>query len=56
VQAAEKGYLRKVHGVKLRDKARDCEIHEALNVESLFLCIEKSQLRWAMCPEWPTKD
>jgi len=31
------GFLRRVHGVALRDKVRSCEIRRALNVESLLL-------------------
>ena len=34
VQAAEMGFLRRVHGVALRDKVGSCEIRRALNVES----------------------
>jgi len=34
VQAAEMGFLRRVHGVTLRDKVRSYEIRRALNVES----------------------
>jgi len=41
VQAAEMGFLRRVHGVELRDKVRSCEIRKALNVE-LLLRIERS--------------
>jgi len=39
------GFLRRVHGVTLRDKVRSCEIRKALNVEPL-LRTERSQLRW----------
>jgi len=45
VQAAEMGFLRRVHVVTLRDKVRSSEIHKALNVEPL-LRIERSQLHW----------
>jgi len=38
-------FLRRVHGVALRDKVRSCEIREAPDVES-FHRIERSQLRW----------
>ena len=39
------GFLRRVHGVILRDKVRSCENRRALHVETL-LWIERSQLRW----------
>jgi len=45
-QAAEMGFLRKVHGFTLHDKVRSCKIRKALNVEPLFLQSERSQLRW----------
>ena len=45
VQAAEMGFLRRVHGVTLRDKVRSCEIRKSLNVQPLTR-IERSQLRW----------
>jgi len=35
VQAAEMGFLRRVHGVTLGDKVRCCEIRKILNVEPL---------------------
>jgi len=44
VQAAEMGFLRRVHGVTLRDKVRSCELLKALNIEPL-LRLERSQLR-----------
>jgi len=43
-QAADMGYLRRVHGVTLRDKVHNCEIREVLNVEARLLRIERSQL------------
>jgi len=43
VQAAEMEFLRRVHGVTLRDKVRSCEIRKTLNVEP-FLPVERSQL------------
>jgi len=43
-QAAEMGFLRRVHGVTLRDKMRSCEIRKTLYIEPL-LRIERSQLR-----------
>jgi len=45
VQAAEMGFLRRVHGVIPRDKVRNCEIRKALNVETLVAQIKRSQLR-----------
>jgi len=42
-QKAEIGYLRRVHGVILRDKEHRSEIRETRNVKPL-LRIEKSQL------------
>jgi len=45
VQAAEVRFLGRVHGVTLRDKVRSFEIRRAVNVEPLFLRIERSQLR-----------
>jgi len=45
VQAAEMAFMRKVHGVTLRDKLRSCEVRRAMNVEPL-LRIERSQLHW----------
>ena len=45
VVTAEMGFLRRVHGVTLRDKVRSCEIRKAFSVEPL-LQIERSQLRW----------
>ena len=44
VLVAEIKYLRRVHGVTLRDKVRRCEIRKVLKVESL-LRIKRSQLR-----------
>jgi len=36
MQGAAVGFLRRVHGVTLRDKLRNCEIRKALNVEPLL--------------------
>jgi len=46
VQAAEMGFLRRVHTMKLRDKVRSCEIREVLNVEPLLIQKPGSRLRW----------
>jgi len=45
-QAAEMGFLRRVHSVTLRDKVRSCKNRRALNVESLLLRIKRSQPHW----------
>ena len=45
VQATKMGFLRRVHGVTLRDMP-SCEIRKSLNVEPLLLRIERSKLRW----------
>jgi len=45
VQGTEMGFLRRVHGVTLRDKVGSYEIRKVLNVEPLFR-LETSQLRW----------
>jgi len=37
VQAAEMGFLRRVHGVTLCDKVRSCEILQALIVDTFLL-------------------
>jgi len=44
-QAADKGLLRRIHGVTLGDKVCSCEIRRALNVEPL-LRIEGAQIYW----------
>ena len=46
VQAAEMRFLRKTSGLTLLDKVKSADIRESLNIESLFLRLEKSQLRW----------
>ena len=46
VQAAEMRYLRRVAGLTLRDGVRSSAIREDLEVESLLLRVERSQLRW----------
>ena len=46
VQASEMRFLRRIKGVTLLDKVCNSEIHNSLNVESLLLRIERSQLRW----------
>ena len=46
VQASEMRFLRKIEGVTLFNKVRSSEIRKSLNIESLHLRIERSQLRW----------
>ena len=46
VQASEMRFLRRIKGVTLLDKVCNSEIHNSLNVESLLLRIERSQLKW----------
>ena len=46
VQASEMRFLRRIKGITLLDKVCNSEIHNSLNVESLLLRIERSQLRW----------
>jgi len=36
VQAAEMGFLRRLHSVTLRGKVHSCEMRRALNVEPLL--------------------
>ena len=46
VQASELRFLRRIEGVTLFYKMCSSEIQKSLNIESLFLRIERSQLRW----------
>ena len=46
VQAAEMGFLRRISGSTLLDKVKSADIRESLNIESLLLRLERSQLRW----------
>ena len=46
VQAAEMGFLRRISGLTLLDKVKSADIREFLNIESLLLRLERSQLRW----------
>ena len=46
VQAAEKGFLRRISGLTLLDKLKSEDIRESLNIEALLLQLERSQLRW----------
>lgn len=38
--------LCRVAGLSIRDRGRSLDIPEELRVELLFLCVERSQLRW----------
>ena len=45
VQAAEIGFLRRISGLTLLDNIKSADnIRESLNIESLFLRLERSQL------------
>ena len=46
VQAAEMGFLRKISGLTLLDKVKSADSRESLNIKSLLLRLERSQLRW----------
>jgi len=50
VQAAEMGFLRRFHGVKLGDKVRSCKFCKAVSVESLLRIENSSFVGSAMCP------
>ena len=45
-QAAEMGFLRKISCLTLLDKVKSPDMHESLDIESLLLRLERSQLRW----------
>ena len=40
------GFLRRISGLTLLDKVKSADIRESLNIESLLLRLERSQLRW----------
>lgn len=46
IQAAEMRFLRRVAGIRLRNRVRSSDIRRELRVEPLLLSIERSQLRW----------
>ena len=46
VHAAEMGFLRRISGLTSLDEVKSADIRESLNVESLLLRLERSQLRW----------
>jgi len=51
VQAAEMGVLRRVHGVKLRDKVPSCKIDKALNVEPHLRIVRSQQPLVRQCDQ-----
>ena len=53
VQEAEMGILRRVHGVPLRDKVRECEKGRTRNVEPILRQGDLSQVGSAVRPEIP---
>ena len=46
VRSAEMGFLRRISGLILLDQVKSADIRESLNIESLLLRLERSQLRW----------
>ena len=46
VQAAEMRFLRIISALTLLDKIKNADIRESLNIESLLLRQERSQLHW----------
>ena len=46
IQAAEMSFLHGVAGLSLSDRVRSSDIQKRLRIEPLFLCIERSELRW----------
>ena len=46
VQAAEMGFSRRISGLIWLDKVKSADIRESLNIKSLLLRLERSQLRW----------
>ena len=46
LQASEMRFLRKIEAVTLFIKLHSSEIQKSLDIELLFLRIERSQLRW----------
>jgi len=39
-------FLRRFHGLTLRDGTHGCLIRKTMNVEPLLIPVERSQLRW----------
>ena len=46
IQAAERGFLRKVRSLSLLEKVKSIDICQSFNIEPLLLCIERSQMGW----------
>ena len=46
VQAAEMGFLRRINGSTSFDRVKSADDRKSLNIESLLLRLERSQLRW----------
>jgi hypothetical protein len=46
VQAVEMRFLRRIAGLSRLDQVRNATVRELLNLEPLFLQIERSQLWW----------
>ena len=46
MQASEMRFLQTIEGVTMHDKLRNIAIRASLNIASLLLRIERSQLRW----------
>ena len=46
VQTAEMGFLRTISRLTLWNKVKSADIRDSLNIESLLLRLERSQLRW----------
>ena len=46
IHTAEMRFLRRISGLTLLDKVKSADIRESLNIESLLLRLERSQLRW----------
>ena len=44
--ASEMSFLQRIEGVTLFNKVRSTEVRKSLNIKSLLLRIERSQLRW----------
>lgn len=46
IQGGEMSFLQRVAGLSLGDKVRGSVIQQELKVDLLFLCINRSKLRW----------
>ena len=46
MQLSEMRFSQKIKGITMFDKFRNTAIRESLNIESLLVWIERSQLRW----------